>query len=410
MKRIIVILALLISAGGWVLAQDTLWQQPFPLDYYYYDTWIDTTDNPEINTGIRTMALGAEVISRKFVTSDTLQIFGIAAMMVDWLWRDRARHEPDSIIQAQINYAFPDDTTFDNCKESLLLYQYHGTGGAPVMQQLGDSLEVHYLHTPVSYYIAMHEGNYRDLYPKPVYERYFTTPQTVYDTFYVGFTQGQWELTHWWVSPEVYGVNWREKRIPFFCKESIAKDYYPELEDTVKNAEYAFYYPVFYPDFTDTFHHVDNFWYHRHTRYNMDYFLFPILTPEPVIDTSDVPGDTVIVNDTTIVGGDTIIVTDTTIVGGDTIIVTDTILSAAQPDLLQRLTTVTPNPAAGAARVTASPGLTRVEAYSTAGTKVYDSPAHGMTATLDVSVWPAGIYLLRIHTPVGATVKRLAVR
>ena len=71
---------------------------------------------------------------------------------------------------------------------------------------------------------------------------------------------------------------------------------------------------------------------------------------------------------------------------------------------------MTPNPAAGAARVTASPGLTRVEAYSTAGTKVYDSPAHGMTATLDVSVWPAGIYLLRIHTPVGATVKRLAVR
>ena len=141
-----------------------------------------------------------------------------------------------------------------------------------------------------------------------------------------------------------------------------------------------------------------------------------------VTDTVIVGGDTVVVSDTVYIGdivvgsdtvamGDTLVVTDTLVIGGDTIVVTDTVLSIMSPDLLQRLTGVTPNPARGTARVVASTGLTMVEAYSMAGRKVHSQrvPQGTLAVTLDVSRWPAGTYLLRIYTPLGATVKKLTV-
>lgn len=50
-------------------------------------------------------------------------------------------------------------------------------------------------------------------------------------------------------------------------------------------------------------------------------------------------------------------------------------------------------------------GITRLEAYNAAGIRVYD---HHSTS-IDITRWPAGIYLLRIHTPQGTCVKRLTV-
>ena len=79
-------------------------------------------------------------------------------------------------------------------------------------------------------------------------------------------------------------------------------------------------------------------------------------------------------------------------------------------ELLKRYTSVQPNPATETAKVISSFGLTRIEAFNSAGDRVYDAPHTGLTATLDVSRWPAGTYILRLHTPAGTVGKKLIVR
>ena len=121
--------------------------------------------------------------------------------------------------------------------------------------------------------------------------------------------------------------------------------------------------------------------------------------------------DTTIVLDTAIVGGDTIIYYDT-IIRYDTIVNYDTILGIEDHSLLQRLAGVMPNPAGKTAKVVSSFGMTLVEVYNMAGEKVHTLrlPDAPLTATLDVGRWPSGAYILRIHTPQGVAVKKLAVR
>ena len=155
--------------------------------------------------------------------------------------------------------------------------------------------------------------------------------------------------------------------------------------------------------------------------------IFPILLPPDsnyVWDTTVVAGDTTIVSSDTTMVGDTLIVSDTTIVCDtliigydtiiryDTIVYYDTILGIQENTLLQRLTGVMPNPAGKTAKVVSSFGMTLVEVYNMAGEKVHTLrlPDAPLTATLDVGRWPSGAYILRIHTPQGVAIKKLAVR
>ena len=73
-------------------------------------------------------------------------------------------------------------------------------------------------------------------------------------------------------------------------------------------------------------------------------------------------------------------------------------------------TVLQPNPATETAKVISSFGLTRIEAFNTAGDRIYDAPHTGYSATLDVSRWPSGTYIIRLHTPVGTVPKRLVVQ
>ena len=102
---------------------------------------------------------------------------------------------------------------------------------------------------------------------------------------------------------------------------------------------------------------------------------------------------------------DTVNPTDTTGTSDDT-------LAIGEPELLHRLTAVTPNPATGRAKVVSSFGLTLVEAFNAAGEKVHELrlPDAPLTATLDVSRWPSGTYILRLHTPQGVASKKLIVK
>ena len=58
--------------------------------------------------------------------------------------------------------------------------------------------------------------------------------------------------------------------------------------------------------------------------------------------------------------------------------------------------------------------MTESEAIAAAikelGREVGDTPHTGLTATLDVSRWPAGTYILRLHTPAGTVGKKILVR
>ena len=71
---------------------------------------------------------------------------------------------------------------------------------------------------------------------------------------------------------------------------------------------------------------------------------------------------------------------------------------------------INPNPATKQVHVATNFSLTQIEAFDEQGRLVQTLPATGLKATLDVSSWPRGTYLLRIQTPAGPTPKKLLVQ
>ena len=423
MKKMIVFFVLAASMGSCTMyAQDTLWQKPAPLGNYFYNHWLDTTQRYNIYS---TRSSFSHAVAKQFVTNnDTLQVYGIAAMMAYYVSLGFTPNDYFPDIMSYIEYHFPEDPTFDNCQEYLMLYQYQG-GSTLSMQQLGDSLPVHMLHTPISYYFMSNTPpiSYMDTIPKPVYERYFSSPQTVHDTFFVGFT-----ITDGGFS-KVDSI-WHEVRPSFSC---LALDHrstglgYNETVLTYEQLEI---------DSPHEWRFINNLY--------RSYFLFPILTPpdttvNPIdttvnpIDTVVNPSDTLVVlpGDTLVIGGDTLVNTGDTvivipgepvIIGGDTLVVNpgDSIIVipggdpgvGLQPnDLIYRYTNVAPNPARNSVRITSSFGISRIEAYDLRGRRIYESPQLStFSFPLSTIDWPRGTYLLRITTPAGPTTKKLLIQ
>ena len=87
---------------------------------------------------------------------------------------------------------------------------------------------------------------------------------------------------------------------------------------------------------------------------------------------------------------------------------TDAVAGVVAP-LVEQLTYLMPNPAAEQVQVLSSYGITRVEAYSLQGTKMADSRVRGLGTSLDVRNWPAGLYIVVVHTPAGNVTKKLVV-
>ena len=352
-------------------AQDTLWMKPAPLGSYFNNNWIDTTiEYYASNTRIGL----SHALARQFVAqNEVLEVYGIAAMMINI---DSFYFMPTSAypnVQSYLAWAYPDNPGLYNCEESLLLFQYHSSP-TPTMLQQGDSLRVHILDTPVSYWIMSNTSpvSFLDTMRKPVYERYFSTPQTVQDTFYVGFT-----ITDGGFS-KIDSV-WRRTRPDFSCY-------------CFRNRGTQLSYEEDVAAYRQTAHDAPHEWEFFHGFMNCSYFIFPIIAPP---DTTVNPGDTIVnPNDTTVNPDDTI----TPGVG------------LRQTDMLYRYTAVQPNPATQRATVTSSFGLTQIDVYDTKGRLLHSLPATGLKADLDISSWPRGTYLLRILTPAGPTTKKLLVQ
>ena len=328
MKKLFFSIALVLALGASLQAQDTVWQKPAPLGNYYNTNWIDTA---ELYKAANDQPTLSKIIARQFYTPQKgLVIYGIAAMMMnsEFLYFEPSSHYPD--LYSFFEYSYPDDPTFDNCEESLVLYQYRETP-TPAMVQLGDSLPIHILHTPVSYWIMSdrYPVSYLDTMPKPVFERYFSTPQTVYDTFYVGFTHTSGGFS------EKDSI-WHEVRPGFDCFCFKPKTHRLTYEENVAA------YVQYEMDSPGEWRFLDGVM-------PCSYFIFPIIAPP---DTTLNPSDTTIVP------------------GGDT-----TGVGICTNDLLYRYTSVQPNPATDKVRVTSSFGLTRIEAYDLRGRLLFETPA-----------------------------------
>ena len=347
MKKCILLLA--VATAMSLQAQDTV-RMKGPKDTYFSRQWMDTT-------GVYNVTVyqypRASAVAKQFFTPDTLQVYGIAAILVNKMFTFHpTAYFPDA--QSYLEYYYPDDPTLEHCQESLRLYQYYGDAHSPVMRQVGSSLPVHTVYTPVSYWLRMDlppSTPYVDTTPWPVYERYFETPQAVFDTFYAGFTQsdGYYNGDH----------QWRERRPSVGCAcfspghllyldydEGVAALQRPSWEEPLE-------------------------WHYYNTYRTCAYFLFPILTPGPPSDTT---------------------------------------LAASTPGGMDLYVAVQPNPAHERVAVTSSFGLTAIEVYDSRGRQLLSAPASGFKVTLDISAWSRGTYLLRILTPLGPTTRKVIVQ
>ena len=431
MKKTVILLGFVLALCLPLAAQDTIHIRDMRLiSRYYVRDWphnFPTITDPkgvEYTQGWISK-LGESHDQRRedgwyMYTDDTLQVYGIAASLSTY-WRLNPDYYAEEILAGRL------DTSCEYLYTYLRLYEADPDSLRPV----GEDLLVHLRHTPVSFYIDLelfksfvgnaesYTVNFQPILP--MYERYFSEPVTVADSFYVG---------------RRYRTEHRNEEVRLI--ELADSGYY----GTMHMASYVDYIS------TNVFGVVDTVrgWFYQTWSPRRDIpFLFPIIAPP---DTTANPSDTTVVNpidtvinlgdtiivlpgDTLIIGGDTLVNTGDTvivtpgepiIIGGDTIVVNpgDTVIVnpgshlavIRQDDLIYRYTTLQPNPATDRVSVLSSFGITAIEAYDLRGRKVYEvrTPNSEFKVTLDVSSWPRGTYLLRITTPAGPTTKKLLIQ
>lgn len=390
MKKITYLLMLVMAVGVSSNAQDTLHGHDMRLiQKYLVSQWIDSFYYDEYfkvyKASIRFLCENdqIELCAYKMTTPDTIQVYGLAGSY-------NSAYRYDNLDPRLVG-----DTSHANAYVYMRLYEAENDS----LRYLGEEQMVHLNHTPVSYYIDLELSRTSPpgvmFPPIPMYERYFSAPITVADSFYVGNC-------------------YRDKNDRTGQEASLLSllgkfSALPTVSLALKID-------------TSVFGTSMGTWYYISDPGGVP-FLFPIIAPPDttiasdttIINDTTIVSDTTIINDTVIVydtiinGLDTIIVADTTIVF-DTTVVSDTIPGLGIPDLVYRYTAAMPNPATDNVKVTSSFGLCKIEAYDERGRRVYSTPASGMAASLNVSSWRRGVYLLRITTGAGPTTKKLLVR
>ena len=336
MKKLLFFLSFIIAVVE-ATAQDTIYSVYPPENYFVfeYPNSFEITSSGQIG-----FFLESDFMGYGRVTKDTLIVYGIAGSL-DLPYRLRQGRNWQMVVDRVL------DTTRDSSYEYMCMYR---ASTLPIF--VGDSLKINCWTSDVTYYIDFGLGED----PYPVYERYFTAPVQICDSFYIGITNRthiDYICNYWPINLQGVGG--------FFghlSKDTCAVHFSPSA-----GAPYWRYY-----------------WGPRGTYP----FIFPILTPNPDTSNNTDPG------------------IDTTGNEPDSV-------SLQSTDLLARYVGVSPNPATEQVRVVSSFGLTAIEAVDLSGHKVYEGKATGYCALVDVSRWPVGIYLLTIHTPIGMVVKRFTV-
>ena len=335
-------------------AQDTIWA--YPRSNYLYDCYI----NEKYSVGYGRAPImgsngGGVVAKRVNENQDTVRVVGIAAAMLSKMdYASGGRPPEDSSSRWFMEYHYDTyDTTYNNCFEYLCLYEHVGDS-----MRVIDSVMVHRQNDSPAY-IARALGDYcMESYPHEretyffLYEKYFESPITLTDSFYVGVTQH----THGGYVDAGGGV-WQYRTIPFHLLHLM---YYadptaprPEAKAHMMVRQDGSHRWRFYCNGASI--HQEGF-----------YFIFPIVAA----DSGEVSIETV-----------------------------------------ERMTDLYPNPAADRVTLASSFGISGVSVYNTAGTLVLERQGlAGTMHTLDISALPTGAYLLHLRTPVGTAVKKLLVR
>ena len=336
-------------------AQDTVISPK--LGNYYYNYF--PSEKLGMNAGvIASTGSGCGIKAKRLYLKDKnpVTIYGMAACMVS---RIDMTYVPPMSNAMERNAAYMElmEAVYSEYVDTSMNTSYEDIG---VYLRDGDSLlaqrevRVHRKYDTPAYYFKEPQmiawyGNPDFLFP--MYEKYFDSSITVYDTFYVGTTmQTRWESLPYPI-------------IDFSLVEFCGSG----LEGMME-------------------YHVRKYCQPRTPHWSWPpcgersyYLLFPILTPDPNApeDPGDTPGDTT---------------------------------GVSQADMVGRYVTVQPNPATEEARVLSSFGLQRIEAYTGDGRCILSQKADGLHAVLDVRGWASGTYLLRVTTPMGTTTKKLLVR
>ena len=392
MKKTVILLGFVLALCLPLAAQDTIHIRDMRLiNRYFVPDWIDVFPTYVDPKGVEYTRgwihnygedyPNAKEYAEYMYTDDTLQVYGIAASL-STMWRLYPYYYASQIQSGAM------DTSCEYLYNYLRLYEADPDSLRPV----GEDLLVHLRYTPVSYYIDLDlfdciVGNAESYTVRfqpvlPMYERYFSVPVPVADSFYVG----------------------RRYRTEHFDGRHVILPY---LGDTVTHGREHWAWYLDYEHYSEAFdttfvHHGWEYCNSCGPRWNFP-FLFPIIAPPDTVgDTIIIPGDTIINP------GDTIIIPGTDTTGIDTIGV-----GLRGAGLIYRYTTLQPNPATDRVRVLSSFGITAIEVYDLRGRLVYTNTfkhSHIHTFTLDLSSWPRGTYLLRILTPAGPTTKKLLIQ
>ena len=349
MKKIaFVIISFLCFMHG-ATAQDTLLSAT-PKESYFYNQWFTRDTLMPYSAG----PLVSDYIEEAYAfhTEDSLQIHGLAVSLS--FYRKTKRN---------VTYL---DTTIDKVYRSIRLYVPSGDS----LRMLGERKLYMRDSASMDYYFQLNKYDMTApgmlMSPIPVYECYFDQPVTVKDTFYIGFN-----FENNWTKDSVDTVSMRHITIhnQLYSAELYGFSQLSGMEG--ENTTIAMRRSLNNP------HLNEGAWFfYTFTTPQPKFFFYAITEPQ----------------DSTSTGG-----------GSDT-------TQSIQKNMLERYTHVFPNPATERVQVLSSFGLTHLEAYDADGRRVAEREASGLEATLDVTAWPRGTYLLRITTPVGTVTKKLLVQ
>ena len=367
-KSAFVLLVMAAVACCEVKAQDTI-HTTQPLENYYYFYWHNYQPGDSI---VCDVPIGYEVPENYegiiMLTQSPITIYGIAVGAVikyadscfDKLVWDSVNNryqgqDPLGYYDADSVWHLIGDSALDETYMDFVIMQ-RGTQ----VTEVSEHLRLHMKYDTVAYYLDPEFNyfipNYYTCKPLPVYEKYFKDSVIVSDVFYLG------------------GYNHSAER----CIHNSQK--YHEIMfsgwgnfDNVRT-NYVIHWA-----------NLDGHW-EEYPGYVWQW-LFPILTPNPNPDTTTyIPPD-----DTTHVPGDS---TQTSI----------------RTNTWERYVSLQPNPASDEATVLSSFGIDEVEVFDMAGSRVLLQQASGLAAKLDVKALPRGSYIVRIHTPMGTTSRKLVVQ
>ena len=449
MKRLAIILVLLFGVSVSAQKIDTIFFGMNELDTsYFYDCWAeDYYPGPEFRVHINDYSMPMQR-ARSFVTKDSLRIIGVASCAL----------ELKSFLPE-----VPDDTL----AEYFQIYEATDTSFVKIAETRWDTA------IPTKYMELIYTSEYRDNVYIPIYEAYFDSAVTVYDSFYVAYTSynnGQWLQPGWNGQMQYMGK-------PTSILEYVVKISRSSLggNNSICNKRWKYkFLPVegdFYSNRNFNGVRIDTTVWYSGLSHTYDYLSFAPIFPifEYEIHDVDTCAD---VSNFAVVGTDSVSALfswdstarsigwelayglqgtapeDATVLemsstvhrlsgldsgawyvayvrakcgeeeysnwssGVEFYIAGDTTSRelSIHTSLLEQYTYLMPNPAHDVVSVFSSFSMNRLEVYSMNGVLMERMDCEGLSTQLTVSGYPRGAYIVKVYTPKGVATKKLVVK